>query len=314
MVHGKRDSLEDALKYQQQYEQIVKVAADSVRMYLRKTPEFGITLGSGLGDLADTITNPRRISYTDIPSFPLTTVPGHEGTMIIGELQDVPVIGLKGRKHFYEVADAPFNTGILQTVFPVHVLAELGVRNYFSTNAVGGLRIDASGKPAFKVGDMMAIKTHINMLPNPLVGRQMEFTRVDNKEKIYFFEPMARAYSSEFRKLLLKAGEAYPGHMHEGTYLALSGKSFETEGECVAFRDGWKADTVGMSTAPEVIVARNRGMGVVGMNCITNVVTADGTNATNHEEVLNVLNSLEVRQRLSGTVRGFFDLYRQSLL
>jgi purine-nucleoside phosphorylase len=276
----------------------------------KRNIDFGIVLGSGLGNLADKIKNPKVIPYSKIPHFPTTTVPGHAGDMIIGTLENVPIIALKGRKHYYEVADLPFNMGILQTVFPVHVLAELGVKNYFSTNAVGGLN------PNYQVGDMMIIKSHINFIPNPLLGRHHNFSRVDNnpndeKNRVWRFQPMNGAYDSNLRKILKNAGSEYPKNIHEGTLLAVTGPSYETEGECIAFRDGLKADAVGMSTAPEIIIARNRGMNAVGMSCITNVIAPDGTNATNHEEVKRILESEAVKTRLSNTISNFFELYKR---
>jgi len=264
-----------------------------------ETPTFGIVLGSGLGDLAEAIQSAKIILYTDIPNFPLPSVGGHDGKLIIGTLEGVSVIAMKGRKHFYEVADKP--DGIEQVVFPVDVLASLGVPNYFVTNAAGGLN------RKYHVGDAMVIRSHINLLPNPLLyrGQVHRFRRIDGKEPEHF-QPMNNAYDAGLRKLLRDAGASFPGHVHEGVYIAGTGPSYETEAECVAFRDGFKADAVGMSTTPEVIVARNRGMRVVGMSCITNVIGEDGTNATNHDEVKRVLESAEVRGRLTGLMQHFF--------
>lgn len=300
--------LEDALDFRDYYEVKVTPAVEYIAKRLGNCkPVFGIVLGSGLGDLADSIDKPEVIPYGDIPFFPTTTVPGHEGKILIGNLEGVPVIGLKGRKHYYEVADEPFNTGILQAVFPVHVLANLGVKNYFATNAAGGLNTD------YHVGDIMVISSHINMLPNPLLGRHHEFKRVDDGSRVWRFQPMNSAYDPALREMLLRAGEKHKPHVHEGVYLALPGPSYETEGECIAFRQGLKADAVGMSTTPEVIVARNRGMKTVGMSCITNAIAADGTNATNHEEVKAILDSAEVKDRLASTVKDFFRRYSESL-
>ena len=296
--------LKQSVDYVNNYEKKVKEAANYIKRYIKSVPEFGIVLGSGLGDLADSITNPVIINYQDIPNFPITTIPGHEGKIIIGELNGVPIIGLKGRKHYYEVADQPLNVGILQVVFPVHVLAELGVKNYFVTNAAGGLN------SKYKLGDIMIIKSHINMIPNPLLGRPQNFKTVNNKPTERF-QPMNQAYNKKLIELLIKSGLNYKKNVHEGTYLALTGPSYETEAECIAFRDGLRADAVGMSTAPEVIVAMNRGMNVVGFSCITNTISKDGTNATNHEEVKSILESEEVKSRLIIIVKKFFELYSQ---
>ena len=188
----------------------------------------------------------------------------------------------------------------------MHVLAELGVKNYFATNATGGLNRN------YNVGDMMVISSHINMIPNPLLGRHHNFTRVDNRERAWRFQPMNGEYDAELRSLLLKAGSGKA--INHGKYLAVTGPSYETKAECLAFRDGMHADAVGMSVAPEVIVARNRGMRCVGMSCITNKIAADGTNATNHEEVKAILESKEVRSRLANTVANFFALYRKEVM
>jgi len=294
----------DSSLYARHYEYHVGRAVSFLEKKLQsQKPVFGVVLGSGLGDLAEKIENANVISYARIPYFPETTVEGHEGKMYIGNIEGVPVIGLQGRKHFYEVGDLPGNAGMLQVVFPVHVLAGLGVRNYFVTNAAGGLNQD------YRVGDMMVIRSHINLLPNPLLGKHLDFTRVDSGERTLRFQPMNGAYDSKLRSVLHQAGSKYESHIKEGKYLAVTGPTYETEGECLAFRDGLGADAVGMSTAPEVIVARNRGMNVVGFSCITNKIARDGTNATNHEEVKAVLESPETRERFSSIMQEFFRVY-----
>lgn len=307
----KKSKLEQALDFRDHYEEKVRGAAEDLRKRKKLTtvkPVFGIVLGSGLGELGDVIEDAIRIPYSEIPNFPIPTVSGHEGTLLIGTLEGVPVIGLNGRKHYYEVADEPLNTGILQTVFPVHVLAELGVRNYFVTNAAGGLNSE------YGVGDIMIIRSHINFLPNPLLGRHHKFLRVDDARPALRFQPMNSAYDPALRQMLHEAGSDYREHIHEGTYLGVTGPTYETEGESIAFRDGLKADAVGMSTTPEVIIARNRGMQVVGMSCITNEIAADGTNTTDHTQVEAILKSPQVKERLSSTARNFFRIYRESAL
>ncbi|PIN73688.1 purine-nucleoside phosphorylase [Candidatus Woesearchaeota archaeon CG10_big_fil_rev_8_21_14_0_10_45_16] len=300
------ERLQKALDFQAFYEQKVAQAADYIKERLSGLkPAFGVVLGSGLGELAGSIEGAVTIPYSDIPNFPMTTVPGHEGTMFIGTLEGVPVVGMKGRKHFYEVADGPLNTGMLLTVFPVHVLASLGVENYFVTNASGGLN------PNYKVGDVMIITSHINHMPNPLLGRHHDFKRVGSQDQVWRFQPMNGAYDKELTSLLRDAGFSHDSHVHEGTYMAVTGPTYEAEAEAIAFRDGFKADAVGMSTTPEVIIARNRGMKAVGFSCITNVVTEDGINATSHEEVKAVLESSEVKNRLTSIVRKFFRSYQE---
>ena len=308
---GKLEKLANAYDYQQNYEDKVNTAAVMIRQGLGflmrdswQPPEFGIVLGSGLGGLADEIEGAKTIPYNNIPHFPRTTVPGHEGKLIYGNIKGVPVIALKGRKHFYEVADEPFNTGMLQVLFPVHVLANLGVKNYFATNAAGGLN------PKYNVGDIMVISSHINMMPNALLGKQHKFKRADG-EDTWRFQPMNDAYDEDMTYLLYNEAlrNSSLATCHRGVYLAVTGPSYETSGECLAFRDSLKADAVGMSTAPEVLAARNRGMRCVAMSCITNKIAEDGTNATNHEEVKAILDSEAVRTRLCSAVKNFFSMY-----
>lgn len=295
------------MEYVECYESKVRDASLIIKQNLKfdKKPVFGIVLGSGLNDLADCISNQQVVDYREIQDFPRTTVPGHEGKLIYGELEGVPVLGLKGRKHYYEVADMPMNMAMLQVIFPVHVLAELGVQNYFATNAAGGLN------PLLKIGDPMVIKSHINFLPNPLLGAQHKFKRLDGTPT-WRFQPMNEAYDKGLTELLNEAAAKYsPRGIIEGTYLAVTGPTYETNGECIAFRDGLKADAVGMSTVPEVIVAKNRGMNCVGLSCITNVIQQDGTNATNHEEVKKILESPETKTMYSNTIKYFFKLYKE---
>lgn len=287
------------------YETMVLSAALYLGEILEKhamRPVFGITLGSWLGEIAGLIKNALEIPYRNIPYFPLPTIHGHEGTLVIGEIEGVLVMGLKGRTHYYEVADQL--AGILQTVFAVNVLAELGVRNYFVTNAAGRLNL------SYNVGDLMVLRSHINGLPNPLLGRPMNFRRVDDGTRVVRFPPMNAAYDPALRRMLITASAAHEGHIHEGVYIAVPGPSYETEAESLAFRR--ESDAVGMSTTNEVIAARNRGMDVVGMSIITNAIEEDGTNATSHEEVAATLNSEDVRARLVSTVLNFFRMYGSS--
>lgn len=262
-------------------------------------PSVSLTLGSGLGDLADQIRTIIIIPYSDIPNFPKLTVEGHKGELVVGSLNGVSVIGLSGRKHYYEVAHEPY--GMMEVVFPVHVMASLGVKTYFSTNAVGGLNLN------YGVGDMMVIKDHIDLyMPDPLVGPHLDFG--DN----LYFQPQNIEYDPNLRKLFLKAAAkaSSKSHTHEGIYGARTGRTYETAATCRVLRL-MGADTVGMSTIPEVIVATNRRMRTIGVSVVTNKITADGTNATSHEEVTKILNSEPVRNRLKNTIGAFFQLGRE---
>ncbi|MHA1734195.1 MAG: purine-nucleoside phosphorylase [Promethearchaeota archaeon] len=298
------DRLAEAWDYCSNYEAKVAEAVEFLRDHLTEPPEFGIVFGSGLGGIGDAIDLDETIGFAEIPNFPRPTVEGHAGRLLVGRLESVPVVAFQGRTHYYEVADEPFNAGILRVVFPTHVLAGLGVPNYFTTNAVGGLN------PSFEVGDLMVIESHFSLLPNPLAGRVKDFRRVDSG-KPERFQPMNDAYDPVFREWLLEAGSEYGEHVRAGTLMVTSGPSFETEVECMAFRDGFGVDAVGMSTAPEVTVARNRGMRVVGFSSITNIVDEHGKNAATHEEVVQMLESEALKDRLTTTVRRFFQIYRE---
>jgi purine-nucleoside phosphorylase len=288
--------------FKEQYENNVREAAAYITSNLiKQKPKIALTLGSGLNHLADKLKDKKEIPYHQIPNFPNLTVLGHAGILISGTIEDVPILCLKGRKHYYEVADMP--DGMLHAMFPVHVCAELGIETYMGTNASGGLN------KTYSVGDIMIISSHINMIPSPLLGRKMHFTQIDGT-KCPRFQPMNNAYDKDLRALVHEYCQD-KDYIHEGTYLAVTGPTYETEAESVMFRDGLFADSVGMSTAPEVIVARNRGMNVFGFSCITNVIQEDGTNATNHEEVLSVLQSQRTKDRLTDFVLHFFSGYHK---
>lgn len=297
--------IREAISYQKDYESKVNEACDYLKLHMRKKPDFGIILGSGLGDFSEESEWHSRVPYSFIPNFPTTNVPGHSGVFYFSKVEDVSVVFLRGRKHYYEVVDEPMNSGILQVVFPVHVLASLGIENLVVTNASGGLNLD------YGVGDLMAIKSHINFnLPNPLMGREMDFKTVDGKP-LERFVPMNNSYNTNLRKMFLDANRKYSERVHEGIYLGLTGPSYETEAECIAFRN-MGADAVGMSTTPEVVVARSRGMNVLGVSCITDMILEDGTNDVNHDEVKAILNSPETKELFFESMNGFFREWKKS--
>lgn len=251
------------------------------------SPKMAITLGSGLNKLGALIEPVATIPYVDIPHFPILTVPGHEGTLIAGHLEGIPVIGLKGRKHFYEVANTPNAMDIV--TFAVQVVASLGCKLYISTNAAGGLN------PTYHIGDLMVIASHIGLFqPNPLLSRH-DFGNND------FFQPQNKEYNPRLREMFRSIDPS----IHEGVYAGVTGPAFETQSECLMLR-ALGADAVGMSTIPEIIVATNRGMETFAVSLISNVIAKDGTNATSHEEVLFVLNSKKTEEKLYTTFREFF--------
>lgn len=215
-----------------------------------REPVVGIVLGSGLGKLAEKIENPTVIPYREIPGFPVSTAVGHKGNFIAGELGGKFVVAMQGRFHYYEGYPMELVT------LPIRVMKVLGIRYLFVSNAAGGVNFD------FKVGDLMIIRDHINHLPNPLVGPNME----DFGPR---FPDMTRPYDHE----LMKKAEAIAAELgiavHRGVYFAGTGPSYETPAEYKYFRL-IGADAVGMSTIPEVIVARHSSIPVFGMSVITN--------------------------------------------
>lgn len=231
-------------------------------------PRVGLILGSGLGGLADELEDATVIPYAEIPGFPRSTVHGHRGELAIGHLAGQPVLVLRGRFHFYE------GYSMQQVTFPVRVMKALGCETLIATNAAGGLRAD------WAVGDLMQISDQIFMPGmaghHPLVG--------PNDERLGIrFLPMVDAFDQELAALAHTVAQQQGTTLRKGCYFMLSGPTFESAGElrlCRTF-----AEAVGMSTAPEVIVARHGGMRVLAISLITNIALPDGPPA-NHQEVL----------------------------
>lgn len=215
-----------------------------------RRPFAGIVLGSGLGKLADRIENKTVIPYGEIPGFPTSTAVGHKGNFIAGELGGKFVVAMQGRFHYYEGYSMELVT------LPIRVMKVLGIQYLFVSNAAGGVNFD------FKVGDLMVITDHINHLPNPLVGPNLE-------EFGPRFPDMTRPYDMELRKRAFKLAEELGISLKKGVYFAGTGPSYETPAEYKYFRL-IGADAVGMSTIPEVIVARHSDIPVFGMSVITN--------------------------------------------
>ena len=235
-------------------------------LYLRaKTdyqPRVGIILGTGLGGLVEHIDIKLAIPYEEIPHFPVSTVEGHSGRLIFGELAGLPVVAMQGRFHYYE-GYAPE-----QVVFPVRVMKMIGIQTLFVSNAAGGMN------SSFRVGDVMVITDHINLIPNPLVGKNIA-------ELGPRFPDMNDAYSPELRALATQVAEEQGIKLQYGCYVALTGPTFETPKEYYYVK-AIGGDAVGMSTAPEVIAARHMGLPVFGVSIITD--TMDNLSVS-HEEV-----------------------------
>ncbi|MGL5692543.1 MAG: purine-nucleoside phosphorylase [Peptostreptococcaceae bacterium] len=230
-------------------------------------PQIGLILGSGLGVLADEIENPVKIKYNEIPNFPVSTVEGHAGCLVIGNLEGKTVIAMQGRFHYYEGYSQQ------EITFPVRVMKDLGVETVVVTNAAGG------ANKSFKPGDLMIIKDHINLSgSNPLMG--------PNENKFGpRFPDMSTAYQAKYVSLVKECAKDLDMEVQEGVYAFFSGPTYETPAE-VRMAQILGADAVGMSTAPEVIVASHCGMEVVGISCITNMAAGILDQPLDHEEVI----------------------------
>ncbi|TMC19297.1 MAG: purine-nucleoside phosphorylase [Chloroflexi bacterium] len=268
------------------YDQVLE-AVQAIQTRTSLKPEVGVILGSGLGDLATEIAEPAIVPYADIPHFARSTVKGHAGRLIIGLLENVPVVAMQGRFHLYE----GYHLQVL--TLPVRVMRQLGAHTLIVTNAAGGVN------PAYRPGDFMLIRDHINMPglagANPLAGPNDE--RFGGR-----FPPLAHAYDAQLRALAHSIAASSPEIMlHEGIYTMVGGPNYETGAE-LRFLRAVGTDAVGMSTVPEVIVARHAGMQVLGLSLITNTATGNETGEVDHAEVLAAADA--VRPKFAALVRG----------
>ncbi len=241
-------------------------------------PDAGIILGTGLGGLSTAIKNPVEIDYRDIPNFPVSTVEGHAGKLISGDFGGKKIVAMKGRFHYYEGYSSE------QVAMPIRVLKYLGIRNLFLSNAAGGLN------PDFQIGDIMIITDHINLMPNPLVGQNDE--RIGPR-----FPDMSGSYN---RSLINRAEEIAKKNgirVHKGIYLGTTGPTFETPAEYRYFR-AIGADSVGMSTVPEVIVARHMGLPCFAVSIITDLGIEGKIVYTTHESVQREAEKAEARMTI----------------
>lgn len=251
-------------------------AAEFVAARAPLQPKLGIVLGSGLGSFARKVEQATAIPYSQIPHFPQSTVPGHSGRLMIGTIGGVPVAVMQGRVHAYEGYSSE------EVTFPIRVLSRLGVKTLVLTNAAGGIN------PAFRQGQLVLISDHINLTGrNPIAGAH------DARFGPRFFD-MSDAYSAQLRAVAKDAAKDIDLDLEEGVYLSVLGPSFETPAEIRAFRT-MGADLVGMSTVQETIVARQMGIEVLGISCVTNLAAGIQATPLSHEEVLEAGRAVEAR-------------------
>ena len=263
------------------YLDTINAAAEQVRSRIgQRKPLVGIVLGSGLGKLGDQIQNPVVVPYKEIPGFPASTAIGHKGNFIVGELGGKCVIAMQGRIHFYEGYPMQLVT------LPIRVMQVIGIQYLFVSNAAGGTNL------SYHVGDLMILKDHINQLPNPLIGPNIE-------EFGPRFPDMTRPYDPSLIRLAEALAAEEGIAVHKGVYVATSGPCYETPAEYRYFR-AIGADAVGMSTTPEVIVARHSSIPVFGMSVITDVAhaTDDEDYVTDGEAIVKAADAAADRMSL----------------
>ncbi|HYK72722.1 MAG TPA: purine-nucleoside phosphorylase [Pseudoneobacillus sp.] len=245
----------------------IQNAATFLKEKYSNVPKIGLILGSGLGVLAEEIENAVKIPYNEIPDFPVSTVEGHAGQLVFGSVNNVEVVAMQGRFHYYE------GYSFEKVTFPVRVMKELGVEILIVTNAAGGVN------ESFNPGDLMIISDHINnMGNNPLIGPN------DSRLGVRFPD-MSESYTKQLRTLAKEVSKNLNIEVQEGVYVGNTGPSYETPAEVRMIRT-MGGDAVGMSTVPEVIVARHAGMKVMGISCISNMAAGILDQPLNHEEVI----------------------------
>lgn len=258
-----------------------KAAVDAIAALTKQRPKIAIVLGSGLGALADEVGDADRIGYDRIPGWRRSTAPGHAGQLVVGTLEGRTVAVMKGRLHYYEGYD------IQEVTFPIRVFKAWGVETLIVTNACGGLN------PSYHAGDLMVISDHINfMAANPLRGANDETLGPR-------FPDMVGTYTEELRAIAHEVDK----DLHEGVYVAVAGPNYETPAELRMLRR-WGADAVGMSTVPEVLVARHAGMRILAIATVTDMATGlpGLIDHVTHEEVLAVAD--RAGKRLGNVVKG----------
>jgi purine-nucleoside phosphorylase len=257
----------------------INETANFLKNFMTSRPETAIILGSGLGELVNHIEDKQEITYEQIPNFPVSTVEGHSGKLIFGKLGGKDILAMQGRFHFYEGYD------MQKVTFPVRVMKAIGIKNLFVSNAAGGMN------PNFVVGDIMLINDHINLFPeHPLRGKNY-------KELGDRFPDMHEPYSKKFLKMAEEIAAANNIKVQKGVYIGSQGPTFETPAEYKYFHI-IGGDAVGMSTVPEVIIAKHGGMEVFAVSIITDMWYDGSPVEVSHEEVLEAANSAQPKMTL----------------
>tara|TARA_Y100000589_G_scaffold138682_1_gene132663 strand:- start:103 stop:936 length:834 start_codon:yes stop_codon:yes gene_type:complete len=259
--------------------EVIKTVSSKLRSTILtegQMPKIGIICGTGLGPIAEQISDSKYLKYSDIPNFPTSSVKGHEGIVVAGQIHSKSVIAFKGRFHFYE------GYSMQEVTLPVRVMRDLGITHLIVTNAAGGLNRN------FRVGELMAIDDHINfMFQNPLIGRNEDSLGVR-------FPDMSAPYNQKCISITEKISLDEGIKLHRGTYLGVTGPSYETKSELRFFSKF--ADAVGMSTVPEVIAAKHGGIqNVLGISVITNMATGEDSHEESHDSVVKAANEATPR-------------------
>jgi len=264
----------------------IKETASFIENHLRPEGALGVILGTGLGGFADELQVEKELAYSEIPHFPQSTVEGHDGKLIYGTLEGQAILAMKGRFHYYEGYD------MTEVVYPIRVMHALGIRDLLLSNASGGVN------PAFKVGDIMLLRDHINLFPsNPLIG--------PNDDSLGpRFPDMSEPYEHEIRDALKASAKKEGIEVHEGVYAGVSGPCFETPAEYRYLRI-IGADAVGMSTVPECIAAKHLGMRVAALSVITDLGIEGHVESVTHEEVQLAAQAAE--PKVARVVRRFLS-------
>lgn len=266
--------------------EMIDQTTEAVRSRIQVQPRVGLILGSGLGGLASTVEEAVNISVTELPNWPVSTVPGHVGRLVAGKLEGQTALVLQGRTHFYE------GYSMAHITLPVRVMQRLGVEILIVTNAAGAVN------PTFDPGELMLITDHLNLVGmaghSPLRGPNLD-------ELGPRFPDMSRAYDRELCALARQVAQEHQLTLREGVYACLAGPSFETPAD-LRFLRSIGVDAVGMSTVPEVTVARHGGLRVLGISGISNKANLDGNTITTHEEVL--LAGEKITPQLITLIRG----------